>query len=87
MPGWQITLIAVGAALLAATLAVLLDPDTSHPPERDHRGRLSHAQRTSGAAGPAMLARRCRCRPTLHNTRHTGIRSMTWLDSWTFTRT
>ena len=25
MPGWQITLIALGAALLAATLAVLLD--------------------------------------------------------------
>jgi hypothetical protein len=25
MPGWQITLIAVGAALLAATLAVALD--------------------------------------------------------------
>ena len=25
MPGWQITLIAVGAALLAATLAVVLD--------------------------------------------------------------
>jgi hypothetical protein len=25
MPGWQITLIAVGAALLAAVLAVLLD--------------------------------------------------------------
>ncbi|MBV9207541.1 MAG: hypothetical protein JO037_19555 [Actinobacteria bacterium] len=25
MPGWQITLIAVGAALVAATLAVLLD--------------------------------------------------------------
>ena len=25
MPGWQITLIAVGAALLAATVAVLLD--------------------------------------------------------------
>ena len=25
MPGWQITLIAVGAALLAATFAVLLD--------------------------------------------------------------
>ena len=25
MPGWQITLIAVGAALIAAVLAVLLD--------------------------------------------------------------
>jgi hypothetical protein len=25
MPGWQITLIAIGAALLAATLAVVLD--------------------------------------------------------------
>ena len=25
MPGWQIVLIAVGAALLAATVAVLLD--------------------------------------------------------------
>ena len=25
MPGWQITLIAVGAALLAATLAIVLD--------------------------------------------------------------
>jgi hypothetical protein len=25
MPGWQITLIAIGAALLAATIAVLLD--------------------------------------------------------------
>jgi hypothetical protein len=25
MPGWQITLIAIGAALLAASVAVLLD--------------------------------------------------------------
>jgi hypothetical protein len=25
MPGWQITLIAIGAALLAATVAVLID--------------------------------------------------------------
>jgi len=25
MPGWQVTLIAIGAALAAATLAVLLD--------------------------------------------------------------
>jgi hypothetical protein len=25
MPGWRITLIAIGAALLAATIAVLLD--------------------------------------------------------------
>jgi hypothetical protein len=26
MPGWQITLIAIGAALLAASVAGLLDP-------------------------------------------------------------
>jgi ABC-type uncharacterized transport system YnjBCD ATPase subunit len=29
MPGWQITLIALGAALLAAALAVLLDRASS----------------------------------------------------------
>ena len=34
MPGWQITLIAAGAALLAATVAVLLD--------RARMGRKAH---------------------------------------------
>jgi hypothetical protein len=32
MPGWQITLIALGAALLAATAAVVLDPGAGRPP-------------------------------------------------------
>ena len=32
MPGWQITLIALGAALVAATAAVLLDRATDCPP-------------------------------------------------------
>jgi hypothetical protein len=39
MPGWQITLIAVGAALLAATVAVLLD-----------RVRTAHRKPTTAAA-------------------------------------
>jgi hypothetical protein len=39
MPGWQITLIAVGAALLAATLAVLVD-----------RARAAHRKAIATAA-------------------------------------
>jgi len=46
MPGWQITLIAVGAALLAAVLAVLLDRawaarrgGRNHPLKSDYFGR------------------------------------------------
>jgi hypothetical protein len=39
MPGWQITLIAVGAALLAATIAVLLD-----------RARAAHRKAITAAA-------------------------------------
>jgi hypothetical protein len=39
MPGWQITLIAIGAALLAATVAVLLD-----------RGRAARRQPIATAA-------------------------------------
>ena len=44
MPGWQITLIAAGAALVAAVAAVLLD--------------RAWAARRSGAHGPAWAARR-----------------------------
>jgi hypothetical protein len=44
MPGWQITLIAAGAALVAAVVAVLLD-------------RI-WAVRRSGAPGPGWAARR-----------------------------
>ena len=44
MPGWQITLIAAGAALVAAVAAVLLD--------------RAWAARRSGAHGPARAARR-----------------------------
>jgi hypothetical protein len=44
MPGWQITLIAAGAALAAAVAAVLLD--------------RAWAARRSGARGPAWAARR-----------------------------
>ena len=39
MPGWQITLIAAGSALLAATVAVLLD-----------RARVAHRKAISAAA-------------------------------------
>jgi hypothetical protein len=39
MPGWQIALIAAGAALLAATVAVLLD-----------RARATHRKATMSAA-------------------------------------
>jgi hypothetical protein len=39
MPGWQITLIAVGAALLAATAAVILD-----------RARATHRKTTTAPA-------------------------------------
>jgi hypothetical protein len=38
MPGWQITLIAVGAALCAAVLAVLLDRVWA---ERRHAARVA----------------------------------------------
>jgi hypothetical protein len=44
MPGWQITLIAAGAALVAAVAAVLLD--------------RAWAARRSGAHGPGWAARR-----------------------------
>jgi hypothetical protein len=44
MPGWQITLIAVGTALAAAVAAVLLD--------------RAWATRRNGAHGPAGAARR-----------------------------
>ena len=44
MPGWQITLIAAGAALVAAVAAVLLD--------------RAWAARRSGAHGPDLAARR-----------------------------
>jgi hypothetical protein len=43
MPGWQITLIAAGAALLAATVAVLLDRARPPAGKRSPR-RLSHAR-------------------------------------------
>jgi len=48
MPGWQITLIAAAAALLAATVAVLLD----------HRGRGTSARAVRGAqrVSPARAA-------------------------------
>jgi hypothetical protein len=39
MPGWQITLIAIGAALLAATAAVLVD-----------RGRMAHEAHATTAS-------------------------------------
>ena len=39
MPGWQIALIAIGAALLAATIAVLVD-----------RGRAAHRKTITAAA-------------------------------------
>jgi hypothetical protein len=39
MPGWQIALIAIGAALLAATVAVLVD-----------RGRAAHRNTIRAAA-------------------------------------
>jgi len=39
MPGWQITLIAIGAALLAATVALLVD-----------RARAAHRKTITGAA-------------------------------------
>ena len=49
MPGWQITLIAVGAALLAAVMAVLADrARAARRPDR--HGRLSHARRPDGTA-------------------------------------
>jgi hypothetical protein len=44
MPGWQITLIAAGAALAAAVAAVLAD--------------RAWAARRSGAHGPSLAARR-----------------------------
>ena len=43
MPGWQITLIAVAAALLAATVAVLVDRAWASRLESSHHGRLSQA--------------------------------------------
>ena len=51
MPGWQIALIAVGAALLTATVAVLADRARAAAADRS-RGCLSHARRSRGAAWP-----------------------------------
>ena len=48
IPGWQIALIAIGAALLAATVAVLLDR-AGRAPQDDHRGFLSRARRLAEA--------------------------------------
>jgi hypothetical protein len=45
MPGWQITLIAVAAALAAATTAVLLDRART----ARHQGRVTHARQTQAA--------------------------------------
>ena len=41
MPSWQIALIAVGAALLAAVLAVIVPPGTGRAAARDHNRRLN----------------------------------------------
>lgn len=51
MPSWQIALIAVGAALLAATVAVLANRGPGPPSASDRHGRLSHVRRSSGSAG------------------------------------
>ena len=55
MPGWQIALIAIGAALLAATAAVLAGPRMDRPPQDDHRGCLSRARRLAEAGEDARL--------------------------------
>ncbi len=54
MPGWQIALIAAGAALAAATVLVLPDRP-GRVPEDTHGGRLSEApaQVTRAISGPA----------------------------------
>ena len=51
MPGWQIALIAIGAALLAATAAVLAYRAWTDPPQAGHRGRLSQ-----GVTGADVLS-------------------------------
>jgi hypothetical protein len=56
MPGWQITLIAVGAALLAAVLAVLLDRAwAARWRGRDHRLNPDYFGR-QGLPGPVPRA-------------------------------
>ncbi len=58
MPGWQITLIALTAALVTAAAAVLLDraraarKATPTPPEPTHTGRAT--SRTQPAARPGL---------------------------------
>jgi hypothetical protein len=44
MPGWQIALIAVGAALFAASAAVVLDRAWAARRRSATAGRLSHAR-------------------------------------------
>jgi hypothetical protein len=44
MPGWQIALIAIGAALFAASAAVLLDRARTARRKSATAGRLSHAR-------------------------------------------
>ena len=51
MPGWQIALIAVGAALLAATVAVLADRARACRQPAGPHGCLSHARSSRGAVG------------------------------------
>jgi hypothetical protein len=54
MPGWQIALLAAGAALLAATVAVFLDRAWAARRKGDHSGRLT---------GRAELGNRAVSRP------------------------
>jgi len=55
MPGWQIALIAAGAGVLAAALAVLLDRGPGRPaaPDRPQRATPRTANRVPGSASPS----------------------------------
>jgi hypothetical protein len=65
MPGWQITLIAVAAALVAATAAVALDR-ADQPPGRRHR----MTPRRPGTGQPPGLDHRYGPDPAKARARH-----------------
>ena len=78
MPGWQIALIAVGAALLAAALAVIADrARTAHTALRTHRLTHPRNQGTRGqAAGRAVPAF---CIPYRRHEGASGRGQLRWL--------
>jgi hypothetical protein len=56
MPGWQIALIAIGAALVAATVAVVLDRALAAHKVHATAGRLRYASPAAGTSSASSSA-------------------------------